>query len=144
MTVIAYCDGLMATDSCVADSYVHVGSATKICRSPDGAVGAASGRVGTAHRFRLWMQAGRTDPFDPRSEPGDFAALIVLPGWKVYRMDSAGHVYPAADAAFHAEGNGRDVAMGAMAAGASALEAASIAARLVPYCREPCFVEMVG
>lgn len=53
-------------------------------------------------------------------------------------MDHKGYVFPAAQAEFYAEGCGRDVALGAMAYGASAVEAVLIATKFVPYCVLPC------
>jgi len=137
MTIIAYRDGILAADSGEFDEYVCVGSVCKIISSPDGAYGAASGSSATVHRFHEWMMSSRLSPLSLNGERGSFSALIVMPDMSVWRMSYDGYIFPGGVQPFYAEGCARDIAIGAMAFGATALEAAKIAVSLVPYCRAP-------
>jgi hypothetical protein len=125
MTIIAYRDGVMATDSQTVSGGRIAGVTRKLCRAPDGTIAAACGDAGVCHRFRKWVESGLVGDFDPKVERGDFGALIARPGGGVDCMDWRGNLV-SVKAEFYADGCAADMAIGAMAHGASAIEAVAI------------------
>jgi 20S proteasome alpha/beta subunit len=130
MTIIVYRDGVMASDSRITDNGIVRGSVSKIFRAPDGTLVGASGEHGAARRFERWFHAQRPEEipleFDPKTEPGMFAAIVVRPDRSTWLVDHRGTFFPI-EADFICEGSGREIAMGACAMGAAAVEAVLIA-----------------
>lgn len=133
MTAIAFRDGVMAADRGAWRGNVRYGGATKIARSPSGALGAAAGYASVCEQFKKWLEnAGfeAGDPFDPQNEKdSDFAAIIAVDARHVYAMDHKGRIHLRPRHAFHTEGGCEDFLAGAMAAGASAEEAVKLAVK---------------
>lgn len=128
MTTIAYKDGVLAADTQVTASSCRVGSSRKI-----GMIGpvmwGAAGVLPLCQRFDAWVRGGcKGDPPPMKDTDGDTAeAIIVFDGRVVcFRSDGLDHI----TSPFYANGSGWRFAMGAMAAGASAVDAVRAAAVL--------------
>lgn len=133
MTTIAYKAGVLAADTGVFDRDVYCGRARKIGRLPAGGLFGVAGTLQSLARFTTWVNQG-CEGGKPELD-ADSEALIV-------RKDDTVHWYGATqdveiEGPYHAIGSGFRVAMGAMAAGASAIEAVEICARLDAYTRAP-------
>lgn len=136
MTTICYRDGVMAGDTAVFDRGVYCGQALKIGRAADGTVGGAAGALCILSRMTQWLDAGAVgDPERiPRDE--DSEMLWVRPDGSVWWMgpDSiATHL----SGEYFAIGSGFKLAIGAMAFGASAMQAIEICADLDNMTRRP-------
>jgi hypothetical protein len=149
VTVIAYRDGVMAGDRCWSDEQLVVSSACKLRRLS----GKLYGGAGDSDDRAL------VDLLTPVQVPSELptraqlvalnvdalALLVFPPGF----MSTANRVFVIEAGKpedcgvyevrmpFTAIGSGREVAMGAMAAGADAKRAAEIACELVTSCRLP-------
>jgi hypothetical protein len=125
MTTVAFRDGVLAVDSGVGMEArgCFLGNVRK-CYTGDGVIGAAAGDAAEMREFRKWIEAG--------AEPGkwingqqNIQGIIVRKGGAVSiycngaELDASGE--------FFAAGSGCAVALGAMAAGASAVQAVEIA-----------------
>lgn len=128
MTVIAYRDGVLASDSYVIqDGRFRVGNFQKIYRVTDDdgqsfLVG-TSGSVHDCVKFRDWFESGEDDSFNPEDP---FAAIVVneKTGKVVhYEGDTPMEI----DNPYHATGYGAPLALAAMAAGVGAEEAVKAA-----------------
>lgn len=128
MTTIAYRDGVMAADS--ASTYgnnkaTQVRKVRKIGRFLVGLSGSAS----LAEDFCVWLarkQRITAWPVQPTGDDGVWALLVDRETGRVFKMDKCGTPFRLYGKWF-ATGSGMDAAMGAMAAGASALRAVEIA-----------------
>lgn len=133
MSVIAFDGKMVAADRRAVCQGVST-TATKLFREPDGTI---LGYVGATDEGLLkvgWYRDG-ADPedFPEPLEDDDFAYLFVVAGGKFFRYER-GPVPIENEDSFCAFGSGGPVAMGAMALGASALQAVEAASRLVPGC----------
>lgn len=141
MTVIAYRDGIMASDSVGTVGDMAVGDHRKVVRSSCGFIAGASGDSGDSQRFLGWIldhgpKSGESFvPNDP-----DMGCMWVSPDGTVTRLGMKGAPY-IITAPFHAMGSGREIALGAMAAGATADRAVEIAIQYIFGCGGP--VQMV-
>jgi len=129
MTCIAYRDGVLAADSACwgSDGSVIVGHFDKIARLKSGALVAVTGAPSMTVQFREWLERG--SPKDQRlaqAERDGFAAIVVHPGGKVVRYDRDWLPYEM-KAPYHAVGRGSPFMLGAMAAGAGAVQAVELA-----------------
>lgn len=150
MTIVAYKAGVMACDSCWATREVIDNLACKIYRLKSGALIGQAGdndARDVVERF--------TNVKDPRSFPGrkelhdfriDFLGLLVLPKGRIFKIATTHQLLEHCDddigvweisLPFAVVGSGSEVALGAMAAGKSARDAAAIASRYVTSCRPP-------
>lgn len=155
MTTIAYKDGVLACDSAWnVDGSTVITWATKITRLPSGALYAGAGdsddRELVALLSDLWLSAGTVPARAALADlKGDYSALLVFPSeaeggvWLIEKGDEDSGAMRVV-APFAAIGAGRDIALGAMAAGASAEEAVRIACRFNTQTREPVFTETIG
>lgn len=126
MTTIAYRDGLVAVDTQVGDCPVEY--QRKWGKLADGRVVAACGNGEERPAVMAWLDQGGEPSRFPKLEE---IQVIVFDAVSVYEYlpHSHGHPYERKPEPFFAWGSGADVAIGAMAAGASAEEAVRIAAR---------------
>lgn len=127
MTTVVYRDGVLAADSLVTMGgalKVH-GEYRKIRRIGDFLVG-ASGGVADCEKFIQWLTSnGDADP--PK---GEYHALVVSPKGHVREIEG-GHALPRPrKAQFYAIGSGAPFALAAMYAGADAVTAVKIAAKI--------------
>lgn len=141
MTTIAYRDGVMAADSQAGCGTTRRGETQKIFRVGPYVVG-FSGALGHALRFLKWVEDGMPDarPEIPRED--GFRALVAEADGTLLTFDD--DLMPQRiDAPFHATGSGVEIALGAMAAGASAEEVVKIAAQFDVYTGGTIRVEQV-
>lgn len=137
MTVIAIKDGIIAADSSCYASGVYAGGMSKIHAVPAEFGGGFIAGSGAAARVKVAIDAIQKQGGDARPAKNDEEInLIWLRAdgtvWAVEKEATFQITSP-----FHAEGSGRAIALGAMAAGASAEEAVRIACDLEQNCRGP-------
>lgn len=133
MSVIAFDGKMVAADRRAVCQGVST-TAAKLFREPDGTI---LGYVGSLDEGLLrveWYRDG-ADPeeFPEPLEDDDFTYLFVVKDGKFFRYERVPVPIENEDD-FCAFGSGGPVAMGAMASGASALQAVEAACRLVPGC----------
>lgn len=130
MSTVVYRDGIMAADS---RAYGGSGSPSpgwkqKVHRLPDGSVvGVATAVIGMAERFVAWLAAGA----DPDGWGGDvkpdLRAIMVKPDGTRFLAEDAFFWAGPIETDFFAIGSGSAYATGALARGASAVEAVEVA-----------------
>ena len=140
MTTIAFRDGVMATDSLVTDgSNIYRGTTKKIYRIGDSLL-SMCGNLGLFDVMVDWVSRGMPLGDLPNvGNESDFAAMLVsrdrLVGFtEKFRIQE--HT-----AEFHAMGSGNEIALGAMAMGATAEQAVETACRFDVYSAGPIQVE---
>lgn len=104
-------------------------NAEKIRRLPDGRLVGTSGDVAFGEMFVEWLENGGDRP--EYKGDGGFTALILMPCGEL--MLAGQDCHPCTINAPYAIGSGMDLAIGAMAAGASPAEAVEIAAAFDPH-----------
>jgi 20S proteasome alpha/beta subunit len=129
VTTIAYRDGVLVADSLCTSEGTVVGSAQKALRLGSLLCGAA-GAIGVANAFFDWLKAGARDshPDMGGANGADGTGLVIMPDGLIVTFDKYG--VDRIRAPFHAIGSGARIAMGAMAVGATALEAVQAAVAL--------------
>ena len=127
MTTIAYRDGVLAADSLLTDGNLICGSVSKLATSKHGAIGGAVGRLERTLEFLRWLETFDVDRRNPDVAPVAEGAdgLIISPKERIF-LWTGGKQLVVLDAPFAAIGSGAKVAMGAMAAGATAEQALRI------------------
>jgi hypothetical protein len=133
MTAIAYRDGIIAADSgyfagefagpFLNDKIVHIRQRRSYV--------AETGRCSDSEMFRHWLRNGA----DPENKPArieDFHAMEVDHTGRLMLWDERLHPYSPGVVPFYAVGCGYEIAVGAMAAGASAREAVEICCKYNP------------
>lgn len=127
MTTIAYRDGVLAADSLVTlgSTKVH-GSYQKIRRIGEYLVGTA-GSVASCQAFVDWLRSGDDSHPPPK---GEYNALIVDPRGRVREIENGSVLPVPRGAKFFAIGSGSPYALAAMYAGATAIDAVKIAAKI--------------
>lgn len=140
MTTIAYRDGILAADQAIFDRDTYCGQTVKIHRAGCGAIGGVAGCFGDASTFREWMSGVVVVDFNdnppPQFENENTEALLIKPDGSVFWI-GPGKRWVQQWADYHAIGSGFRIAMGALAAGASAPKAVQIAGDLDAYTRGP-------
>ena len=136
MTVIAWDGKTLAADSEATSGYVR-GTTNKIFQiSENGSLVGLSGDHDCCMALLVWLRGGRNAndwPNAAQSSTGWARAMEIKPGGNVVYYEK--HPYPLIiRMSFHAIGAGRECAIGAMAAGASAVRAVEIASEFVPGC----------
>ncbi len=131
MTTVAYKSGLLAFDSRITQDTLSVGHGVKGRITKDYMI-AAAGECQDIAAFFDWVEAGMTITDRPKFGLNDreveVEALMVTKKGKIYCFDN--RIYPfEIDAPFYALGSGGQLAMGAMACGASAFKAVKIASQ---------------
>jgi 20S proteasome alpha/beta subunit len=129
LTVIAYRAGIIAADRATTIGGVRGWETTKIARRDDGTLVGCCGMSTVADGARRWVLAGEVDPKPSigSTDDDDAQFVIVRPNGNVEIHDRLG--WQIAEGPFFALGSGFQLALGAMAHGASAEEAVRIAAR---------------
>lgn len=134
MTTIAYKDGVLAADTAVFDTGVeaYVSDCVKIVARENWAVGVA-GHFHLGGLIADWILAGAPvdakPPFDPKDDRWE---ALKIAGPYLWHLDGKGIQRPLA-APFLAIGCGRQLALGAMWHGATAVEAVKIAIQTDAY-----------
>ena len=125
MTTIAYRDRLLAGDTMVTCGGIRSGTYHKVGRTPDGHLFAGVGDSTLAERFVIWMQSRVGDP--PSFEAKGDVLIHVTPDGCVREWWGSG--WCQTEAPFYSWGSGGEIALGAMAMGATAFEAVGVAAK---------------
>lgn len=144
MTTITLRDGVLAADSRVTNAgRVVPGAATKLYRLPHGMAAAVFGSCGAAMALVRWLEKQPDAPGggidldgDDRPAIGDGRLVLVMPDGAVVLFEESSWSYePPSE--YHAWGSGAEVALGALAMGASSDRAVAIAALYDPYTGGP-------
>lgn len=145
MTTIAYRDGVMAADTASWDSNgVYFGRLRKLTRLDDGRVLGGCGSASMVLRVVNWLNGGGDKPVPDDEKPADrFQAIIAAPSGLVVYVDPSLTEIECHPGEFTAIGSGREVALGAMAVGASAADAVRAATEFDQGSRPPIDTEVV-
>lgn len=142
MTTIAYRNGILAGDTMVSDRGCYVGAAVKVFRRDDGAMLGTAGCFGDMTLWRDWFLAGgEGDPPAPKHD--DSEGLLISASGVVEWLGTGGRRIEV-DREYHAIGSGFRIAMGALAAGASAERAIEICCDIDDSTRRPITVLAVA
>lgn len=129
MTIIVYRDGIMAADSQITGGGTVYGHKRKIFRTKDGCLGAAAGHVGACYLFKTWADGDDRDYLRlsefVSEEPNQFGAILVKPTGFVMNFDAKGRRVDV-DSPWSVHGCAEEMAIGALAMGATAAEAVEI------------------
>lgn len=129
MTTLAYRDNILAADTQMTWADGSRRKVKKIVRLPDGSLFAGAGDAPAILKLKKWAEAGFPNKPKPRfSEATELDCILVKPdgtAWLIDRCVSPEQI----DDDFVAIGSGGGYATGAMAMGASAIEAVEIAAK---------------
>ena len=132
MTTIAYRDGVLAYDSGMVCDHIRVGKTHKAWIHK-GFIVSGCGYAADLYAFRDWFCRGmKGDGPEPRDEG---TLILITPERTVLIREAPGWIV--GNSPFYAWGSGFAVAMGAMAAGASALRAVEIACEHDVYSQGP-------
>lgn len=133
MTTIAYRDGIMAADSLATGGDVRRGEVAKLDTLADGTILGLTGSSGLAPLVCAWLAAGAKWEDRPKLPDGlTIGGLLVRPGGTVFVI-STNFVLQQVTAEFHAQGSGNEIAIGAMAMGATAEQDVAVAAKFDIY-----------
>lgn len=144
MTTIAYRDGVMAADSRVSGGGIHRGVVDKIIVLDDGSLLGCCGPAGVDVMVAMWLEQGAPPSNMPRVPDGtDFHAILVRPSGDV-KVISPSLIIQRLVAQFVATGSGNEIALGAMAMGASAIRAVEIACELDVHSGPPVISRVLG
>ena len=137
MTTIAYRDGILVADTVANRGGLLTGGITKIFRLDDGRLFGAAGGAGYNGAFLRWAAAGcKGDPPEAKAEDNSWdTGLIFLPDGELIIYEPGGHFSQRPP--YYAIGSGKEIAAGAMWAGASAEQAVMAAVEHDPYTRAP-------
>lgn len=130
MTTIAYRDGILAADSLASGPRGRCGSVQKIATNKSGVLAGAGGRVADLSAFIKWIESGDTEGAPQTAD--DFDGLLVNPDGAVFLVSQDCRLSPITGR-FMAVGSGEAHAMGAMAMGATAVEAVRVAIEFDVY-----------
>lgn len=142
MTIIAYRDGIMAADTAVTQDHMIVAHRKKVHKTAHGVLVGCAGRTSYSQAV---LEAVEAMPLnDVRTGEiltilagaGDdgASALIVHPNGAVYTACQKTGRLILIEAPYYAIGAGAEVAIGAMAVGATAVQAAAAAVKHSHYC----------
>ena len=129
MTTVAWDGTWLAADSQEQDHCIEPYSSQKLFRVKNTLVGLAGDRAESL-RFLKWIERGEIEDEGPKALHG-FYALVIRPSGRAFEYTKS--LMPLACAKRTAIGSGRGPALGALLAGATAVEAVRIARRLDPY-----------
>lgn len=132
MTTIVYRDGVLAADRrAYSGDRKPVGTKTKIHRADDGTLwGVSTNCVGGDAMLKRWVDAGCPAPSSDDLKPESFELLLVRPNGEVFLANGNLDLTGPLTADYYAAGSGDQYAMGALAMGASAVDAVRIASGL--------------
>lgn len=128
MTTIAWDGSTLAADRRVNFGGVTDAKTTKIVQRADGALAASSGSSSLGAAFKRWFldgENGERPALDKGTE--NASGLIIRPSGVLIVHDVSG--WYEAEAGFYALGSGWEIALGAMAMGATAEQAVRVAAK---------------
>jgi 20S proteasome alpha/beta subunit len=129
VTTIAYRDGIMAADRMVTGNGIYDGDVTKIMRLTDGTLFGASGASHLKKALITWIESGMAYETRPKDfDQVEFEGILVKPNGSVFFIEK-GFTSFEIDAEYVATGSGRELALGAMAFGATAEQAIDCASK---------------
>jgi hypothetical protein len=145
MTVIAYRKGVMAGDSCWSEKDGFICNVqNKLVRLASGAIYGGAGATDDRALRKLLQNVvspDRLPDLATLSDPdyGDVECLLVLPDHSVWTIGGGekGYGVCPVKVSYCAIGSGRDLAIGAMAQGATAAAAVKLACQWHVHCRPP-------
>jgi 20S proteasome alpha/beta subunit len=132
VTVIAFKDGVLASDTLISAGTTRTGQMNKIIKTKNGWLVGGAGRATSINELIVWAEAGMDFDNYP-DDSKELSAILVDPKGKVFLMDEEYKPFPI-KSKYHADGSGGDLALGAMEAGASAEEAVKIAIKYDTAC----------
>ena len=135
MTTVVFRNGVMAGDTAIFDRGTYCGEAHKVFRNDRGALLGVCGCMSAMAQLRDWFLAG-AEGEPPELKDEDSEGLLVRADG-VVEWIGAGRKRIEMAGEFFAIGSGFHVAMGALAAGATARRAAEIACDLDSKTRRP-------
>jgi len=120
VTIVCYKNGVICSDSGILKGNIKSGTASKIIKTKSGWLVGAAGDLCAIQKFFKWAKK------EPRIRTHQdylksFSGLIIKPSGKVIEFYYDG--YCRVDSDFVAMGSGAEIAIGAMAFGASARQA---------------------
>lgn len=131
MTTVAFDGRNVAADSMSTVGGIMAGYHGKLF-AHRGVIATGTGDAALCKRFRDWVQAGmRGEPPPMKMGENEAQCMLFYAPNRYIDFDEAGPI--PLEAPFVAYGSGREIALGALAAGASAARAVEIAASLCPY-----------
>lgn len=142
MSTIAYRAGTIVGDTAISGGGTLLGVSDKIAATADGrAIGGAVGYASFISAFTRWIRTGRPGDAPCPKGPESHGFWIEAETPSVIRVvdDQGEHEI---EAEFYAAGSGADLAVGAMAMGATALQAVDVAARFDARTRRPLLMFM--
>lgn len=123
MTTIAYKAGTIASDSVQTFNSMRIGTMPKIARRSDGTLVGAAGNASYVTTLIKWAKSpSKSKPPLPPNDGG--TGLVISPKGKITLIDDDGFTECETD--YIAIGSGGEIALGAMAFGATAKEAVEI------------------
>ena len=141
MTVIAYKDGVLAADRACCNRGMMIATTTMIWRTPHGCLVGVAGSSLDASAVKAWSDGDlpsiiAPDFNFPAMRSQDTEAMVIMPnGDCMLFCGGQNGNFPVLDRhPFIATGSGMDLALGAMAAGVSAVDATLIACRIDIHC----------
>lgn len=142
MTTIAFKDGVMAADSMQSGDFIDPVECKKILKIkvynnviPTDVLVGCAGQVSALSAFIAWYKECKKPEKWPAGFEEGFSALVYHNSELLYYGGSYGYGIDVGK--FSAIGTGSEIAMGAMMAGASAVEAVEIACDLDTGSRKP-------
>jgi ATP-dependent protease HslVU (ClpYQ) peptidase subunit len=149
MTTIAYKDGVMASDSCVSGGGVLWAKINKVSVTSAGALVGFAGDADVREVLQMVDRIHSSDDLPSKREIAavqtDFAMLIAFAPddvWAIECDEIEGRFYGSvvtANLGYAAIGSGGKLATGALAAGASAVDAVMIATEFDCYSKAPVY-----
>lgn len=130
MTAIAYRDGVMAADTMmVLDEHVKLLNDVKVVSVKGHLIGISGNNCPSNEDFVKWFFG--KDKGKAWAAPRSFGAIVVTPDNKIELWDETG-ACTSLNEEFWAVGSGKEFAIGAMEAGATAIQAVRIAIKRCP------------
>lgn len=130
MTVVAYKDGVLASDSLIQAGGMRSGSATKIIKTRDGFLAGGAGEMGKMVRFLRWADGDKSEPTEDLE---GFEGILVYPDGRVISYDGTGEPLDI-KSEFYALGTGSDIAIGVMEMGGTPQQAVKAAIKWSTGC----------
>lgn len=131
MTVWAYRDGVLASDSLMIIDRLVAGYSRKVIKSGSGWLAAGAGNATDMSQYLRWVEEGREE--DDAVKLENLEGFLVSPKGKTFLVEADLHPFPI-EGEFHAGGSGSPVAIGAMEMGATAIEAVEAAIKHTTSC----------
>jgi len=146
MTTIAYRNNMLVADTASWDANgVYFGKSSKLFKLNDGRLLGTAGSYSMAVRVVAWLNGEGERPVCREDRRTDrFQGLVITQDARVFHIDESLEEAEIMDCPFVAIGSGRELALGAMAMGGTAVQAVAIACEFDNCSRAPLNIERVG